>query len=195
MLEDPEAFFATARERIFHGELAQGQVDGINAILAAFDKALPKSDVRWPAYALATAYHETRGTMEPVKEYGEGRGHAYGLPEGPWKQVYYGRGDVQLTWEANYAHATRELRAHGLLTPDQDLEKTPDLACDPAIAAFIMAIGMSEGWFTGVKFSDCLAAKTDFVEARRIINGLDRAYLVAGYAYIFLASLQKGGWS
>jgi putative chitinase len=41
-------------------------VNGCNAVLAAME-GCPLS---WTAYALATAYHETASTMQPIKEYG-----------------------------------------------------------------------------------------------------------------------------
>jgi hypothetical protein len=50
--------------------------------------------------------------------------------------------------------------------------------------------GMIGGWFTGKKLSDYLGnGKVDFVNARRIINGLDRADDIAGYANSFLAAV------
>ena len=47
----------------------------------------------------------------------------------------------------------------------------------------IMSIGMREGVFTGKTLSAYLAGdKTDYVNARRIINRLDQADKIAGYA-------------
>ena len=62
-----EAFYASLRARgsgVFGTSLTQGQVDGLEAILAACD-GLP---VTHAAYVLATAYHETARTMQPVRE-------------------------------------------------------------------------------------------------------------------------------
>jgi len=80
------------------------------------------------------------------------------------------------------------------------LEAQPDLACRPDIAAKIMRAGMTEGWFTGKAFRHYLptagtASKAQFVEARRIINGTDKALLIAGYALQFQTALVKGGWA
>lgn len=134
------------------------------------------------AYLLATVYHETAHTMRPIEEYGHGRGHAYGVPTGPWHKVYDGNGDVQLTWERNYIFATKRLHALGLF-PDVDLDKNPELARRDDVAAAIAVIGMKEGWFTGKKLADYIDLKhSDFVNARRIINAMDRAVLIAGYA-------------
>jgi len=185
-----DAFFATVRANPFGGALTRGQVDGLNALLDAFGKITPPLDLRWQAYMLGTTFHETARTMQPIEEIGKGRGRAYGHPAGPWHQVYDGRGDVQLTWQQNYVHATQRLRALGMIGSDVDLARNPDLALRPEIAAAIMIHGMQEGWFTGRKLSDYFGDRvTDWIGARRIINGLDCTAKIAGYARAFLAAL------
>ena len=68
----------------------------------------------------------------------------------------------------------------------------PELANDPKIAAYIMKHGMLGGWFTGRAlhhyFSDTLS---DYVNARRIINGTDQKDLIASYAKKFEKALQS----
>jgi putative chitinase len=122
------------------------------------------------AYVLATSFWETAHTMKPVVE-------AYWLSE-TWRQnnlryyPWYGRGFVQLTWQANYKRAEAELGV--LFTQD------PNKALDPANAAAIAVTGMREGWFTGRKLSDFIDLQnSDFTDARRIINGMDRAQEIA----------------
>lgn len=64
-----------------------------------------------------------------------------------------------------------------------DLVNNPDLALNPQIAAEILVVGMEKGLFTGKKLSTYINNESnDFVNARRIINGVDRAQLIAGYA-------------
>lgn len=185
---NPAAFFAAVRTELFRGAMTQSQVDGTNSIMAAWPDG---TDLRWVAYSLATAFHETAQTMQPIEEYGKGRGRAYGHPAGPWHQVYDGRGLEQLTWEANYRHATQRLRELDVLAADLDLERIPDLAMDPQIAAAIMVYGMSEGWFTGKKLSDFFNDNaSDWVHAREIINRLDKAAAIASYALRFWRSLK-----
>lgn len=185
---DRAKFFAAVRVAPF-GHLSESQVQGTSALLDAIEKAEPL-DARWQAYMLATTYHETARMMQPIEEYGHGKGRAYGHPVGPWHCVYDGRGDVQLTWEANYIHATQRLRELGAIGSDIDLDRHPDLAMQPDIAAAIMIHGMVEGWFTGKKLADYFNDHdTDWVRARRIINGLDRADTVATYARQFHAAL------
>ena len=169
-------FYARVRP-IFGGTLSQKQVDGIEALLAATE-ALP---VTHRAYLLATAMHETASTMQPIAEYGKGRSKAYGKP-GKHGQAQYGRGYVQLTWDANYEKADKALGLNGALMKDFNL------AMQPTIAAKILVRGCSEGWFTGKKLADYLPG--DYRGARRVVNGLDKADLIAGYAREFEAALR-----
>ena len=162
-----EAFFKSVRAQF--GPLNQNQVDGINTLLAA-TALVPRMH---RAYILATAWHETASTMRPLEEYGKGAGH-------PYAPRYYGRGYVQLTWDYNYKKAGNLLGV--------DLVSNPEFALRPSIAAQIIVRGMSEGWFTGKKLSDFTA----FVSMRRIVNGTDKAALIADYARKFENALVTG---
>ena len=180
MKVDRDAFFPRARATVFHGIMEQSQVDGINFLLDAFEAVYPNGDPRWLAYMLATAYHETAAMMEPISEYGLGRGRPYGVEING--QVYYGRGYVQLTWRTNY-------EAMSLVT-GVNLVKEPGLALRPDVAAKIMFYGMEHGTFTGQRLADYFTPHaTDFLDARRIINGMDHAALIASYAHNFLESI------
>lgn len=134
------------------------------------------------AYVLATAWHESAHTMKPVREMG---GEAYLK-----KKKYYpyvGMGYVQLTWKANYMRASDEL--------DVDFVANPKLLLKPEYAAPILVIGSRDGWFTTKKLSDYITLyKSDFVGARRIINGTDKASLIAGYAKQYDALLKAEGY-
>lgn len=178
-------FFDAVRSKPFLGEVRQEQVDGCNTLIAAMEAA--GWPVSWSAYGLATAFHETAATMQPIAEYGKGKGRAYGKPDAKTGQTYYGRGFVQLTWFFNYEKAQKEL-GYPLVT-------NPDLAMQPSIAAAIMTKGMAEGWFTG-KSNKTYLDKTppDYKNARRIINGKDKADLIAGYARSFEAALKAAGY-
>lgn len=185
---DRTKFFAGYRDAF--GPLNQTQVDGLNSLLSAFEAQTLISDVRQIGYCLATVKHECADTYQPIEEYGKGRGKPYGVPTGQYGKVYFGRSYVQLTWERNYAHATDRLHQLGLLDPNLSLEQTPELAMRPDIAAAILVVGMSEGWFTGKKLSDYINDHScDFFNARRIINGTDQAQRIAGYAQAFVRIL------
>lgn len=183
---DRAKFFAPVRSSLFSGSLSQKQVDGTDALLDESEKRnVPLKHV---AYVLATAYHETAHTMQPIAEYGKGKSRPYGAP-GKHGQAQYGRGYVQLTWDANYERADKELGLNGALLKDFDLALKPD------IAAAILFSGMAEGWFTGKKLSDYISdAKADYVGARRIVNGTDKAEMIAGYARSFEGALTDAGY-
>lgn len=203
---DRAAFFAAVREKPFGGRLSQGQVDGMGAIL---DACPPDLSTDRLAYCLATPVIETANTMQPIKEYGggayfrrmydiQGDRPAKAKELGNLKPgdgaLFCGRGYVQLTGRANYAKATARLRALGYLPAGSDLEANPDLAMHPDVAAAILFVGMSEGWFTGKRLADYFGAgKTDAVGARRIINGQDRAAeIAADWGYMRTALIAAG---
>ena len=60
----------------------------------------PDADLRWLAYILATDYHETAYTMQPIEEYGKGAGYDYGEPDPVTGEIYFGTGLVQLNVES-----------------------------------------------------------------------------------------------
>lgn len=186
----PAKFFDHVRSRPPLGPtLSPEEVAGCERILdACVAAAFPAS---WAAYTLATAVHETAGTLRPIREYGKGAGRKYGVPGRNKGQVAYGRGDVQLTWDDNYERADRELGLNGALIANYDL------ALDPAVSAKIIVRGMEKGWFTGKGLADYLpktATRANFIRARRIVNGTDKADLIAGYAETFQTALIAGGW-
>jgi putative chitinase len=189
MRVDREKFFALYRTSF--GKLTQKQVNGLNSFLDAMEKF--DLSLREAAYICATTYHETAHTFLPLEEYGKGKGKKYGQAVNGKK--YYGRGYVQLTWDYNYARATKELM---MQRPDIvqsvqkrtgerfDLVEFPTQAMDVEVAAAVLVLGSQQGWFTGKKLSDYINAnKSDFINARRVINGTDRAKLIANYAQKF----------
>ncbi len=168
MMIDRDRFFGRVRVNPFGGTMKQGQVDGCNAILDAWESRPEFTDRRWLAYMLATPFVETDRTMQPIEEYGKGAGRAYGVAVKG--QVYYGRGYVALT--------------------GADLVGHPELALEPRLAALIMFEGMKGGLFTGVGLPRYFNATVDDpVNARRIINGTDRAEEIAAIHAGFLAAL------
>jgi putative chitinase len=130
------------------------------------------------SYILATAKHETADTFEPIAEYGKGKGKAYGVPDPATGQTYYGRGYVQLTWKGNYQKFSKLL--------EMDFVSIPDAVMEKHLAYIILTTGMEKGLFTGRKLSDYINEnEKDYLNARRIINGTDKAELIAGYAEKF----------
>lgn len=209
---DRKKFFTTVRQSVFHGHMRQKQVDGINIILDTWGASV-FIDMRWLAYMLGTAFHETGATMQPIKEYGnlayftrmydvQGKRPDVAKRMGNTKPGdgarYCGRGFVQLTWQINYKRAGYVL---GI-----DLVNNPDLALVPDVAARIMFEGMTDATmifedhtsiapsfsFTGRTleqyFND---SREDWISARRVINGLYHAAVIAETAQDFYAALQE----
>jgi hypothetical protein len=89
---------------------------------------------------------------------------------------------VQITGRANYRKMTDRLA----LTGDEDLVLHSDAALHPDLAYRIISYGMRNGSFTGKKLADYInAAKADYTNARRIVNALDKAATIEGYAVNF----------
>ena len=162
------------------GSLSQSQVQGLNFLVEAMDKAgftYPEA-----AYALATVHVETALTFEPVKEYG-----SLAYLKSKKYYPYIGYGYVQLTWKANYEKVGKLI---GI-----DLIKNPERALEPEVAAEIMTRGMLGGWFTGVGFRrkrpvgryDLRA----YIAARAIINGVDRAAEIGKLAMQYEKALRS----
>lgn len=189
-------FFDRVRAQMFGGKLTAAQVEGLTGILDTWEADHDAKDDRWLAYMLATAYHETDKKMQPIDEYGgdayfNGR---YG-PEGNPKKAkelgnsqkgdgarYHGRGYVQLTGRKNY-------KAMSAVT-GVDLEADPVRAKDVAVASKVMFYGMEHGSFTGRKLADYFGPHADdWVNARRIINGTDKANLIADHGHNFYAAI------
>lgn len=182
---DRLAFFDGYRAAF--GRLTQGQVDGLGLLLSSVEDYEDLPDVRWVAYMLATVKHECADTWQPIVERGpKAYFDQYNADTPIGKRLgntlsgdgfrFRGRGYVQLTGRANYE------RMDGILG-DVGLLLNPDRALIPAIAYQIMVVGMRDGLFTGKKLSDYLNDQvTDYIRARRIINGLDQAERIADYA-------------
>ena len=190
-----ELFYDKARTLLFGGKLLSSQKTGMEDIINDFFD-LGYQDKRHLAYILATVYHETGKKMLPVREgfalTDEGARkkvahYKYGTPDPITGHVYYGRGFVQITWKENYKKLGDLL---GI-----DLVNNPDLAlnCDHAVSILLegMYKGASKrGDFTGKSLENYFNETTDDpVGARKIINGNDRAGLIAGYHYHFLRCL------
>lgn len=60
----------------------------------------------------------------------------------------------------------------------------------PDISLFILIDGMKRGVFTGRKLRDYISPRNiDFYNARRIINGVDEAERIKGYAEVWQGTL------
>lgn len=186
-------FFAGVKP-MFGGSFKQPQVEGLDAILDEWDSH--PGDARHLAYMLATTFHETGKTMQPVREtFADTDEQAIAILDSSFKRgrlswvktpywrkdadgkSWLGRGLVQLTHRSNYEKF--------------GITDHPEKAMEMTTAVKIMFVGMREGIFTGKKLSDYFSGtKSDWVNARRIINGLDRANDIAGYGRQFYAAIE-----
>ena len=160
---------------------------GRDCVKLIFQKCLELNvnDLRMVSYILATTHWETgaygqRFIYEPVVEQGKGKNKSYGIPYKKTGKIYYGRGFVQITWFDNYERFTKILNKSGF---EVDLINNPDLALKPEIAVLILIIGMRDGKFTGADLDDYFdPIKSDWYNARKIINGTDKAVIISEIA-------------
>lgn len=175
--------FKQAEKKLFPKGCTALQVQAITAIMSECEC----QGVRLPnqvAYILATPYHEAYNWNDPMsrmtclKEMG-GEAYLKSKKYYPW----YGRGFSHLTWKENYE---KESKRMGI-----DLIANPERLYDYQVAANSHVYCMMAGAYTGVKLSKYVnSGKTDFPNARRVINGTDKAELIAGYAMEFLKCLK-----
>ncbi len=168
-----------------------------------------KIDNRKIAYILGTAYRESWFTMTPIREGKCGSDKCaidaidrliekkpekyktnYALPLKENGKSYYGRGLVQITKPENYRRIGKAL---GM---GDQLYDNPDLALNLNTAIKIIVVGMDKGVFThGTHTLDRYfnETKTDWLNARRIVNGgsMDNARITAAYAQKFFECLEK----
>lgn len=183
-------FYDEVRLRLFGGKLSTKQVEGLSAILEFWQKSFPEGgDTRWLAYVLATCHWETDRTFQPIEEYGKdsyfnkynGRKDLGNFGAGDGLR-FKGRGFSQITGRRNY---TKFAEILGI-----DLVNQPHLALQPGVSIAILFYGMINGTFTGKKLSDYFSGgKQDWKQARRIINGTDKAQLVADIAKKYYSAI------
>lgn len=190
---DRKKFFDGYRVRF--GPLTQSLVDAVEVLLSQIEQdsrfAGTETDRRQLAYCLATFKWETAHTMEPLDEHGSSA--YFNTRYGPQTKVgkilgntqpgdgarFHGRGYVQITGRRNYSKAKA---LTGI-----DLLSEPDRAKNPELAYKIAIQGMIDGWFTGKKLSQFIkdGQPPDYENARTIINGHDKALIIADLARRF----------
>ncbi len=191
-------FFKKYDEKFSSNKLSESNKTSLvkifNAISDYYFSEKRCCNLKYIAYMLATVKHETANTFNPISEYG---GKKYfermydpvlGKSESRKKMAkangntkkgdgvkYKGRGFVQLTWYNNYKKMQDKFGIN--------LTKFPEKALEHSLAIKIMIYGSEEGIFTGKKLSDYLNdKKTDYYNARRAINGTDKASSIENYA-------------
>ena len=136
------------------------------------------------AYVFATAEHEShfgRFMMELSDGWYLEERDDLGNTEPGDGPRFKGRGFVQITGRRNYQIWSEKIGIN--------LIDNPEKAALPEIAAIVLVRGMRDGSFTGVGLSDFIAGDSrDFFNARTLVNGRDKADLIAQFAeYYFKA--------
>lgn len=206
---DIGTFYQLAKQRFSQYQSGGNHYAGTDAILNYWNTHRELKDIRWLGYILATAYHETAYRMYPVREtlastdesaisrlenYYQKRqsGPVYWRPVDETGKGYFGRGYVQLTWDYNYKRADLRFGIDNTQNNPDSYYWNPSLALDPDDSIRITYDGMVYGWYTG----HCLLrhfqpnVRGDYREARRIINGLDRADDIGEHAIEFVEILE-----
>lgn len=190
-----EPFYAEVTKTLFFGSLPQWQKEPLDAII---NECLRRErSLTECAYSLATPYYET-GRFKYSEEIGKGSGKAYGQAAplmGTGSKVqewrtYYGRSWPQHTWLQNYAKLS--IRASLEFQREIDFVSHPDLLLsDKSLEAWALLEGLVSGMWTGKNFADFRKADgtLDYLNARQIVNGMDHADEIAGYAEQFEAAL------
>ncbi|WP_156373879.1 hypothetical protein [Rhizobium sp. Leaf386] len=202
------SFYAALRGgALFPFGLQKGQVNGIENLLNVWEKYYsgePRNDL---AYNLATAYHETAQTMQPITERGP---KSYFDKYEPGTRLgkllgntfvgdgyrFRGEGHVQNTGRRNAKFASDRLNEKFNL--GVDLVAMPGKRGDPFISAHSLFLGNREGWWTGKDLRDFIDDKDEsdaedlreFIAARRVVNGTDKATKIGGHALIFEKALK-----
>lgn len=148
----------------------------------------------WAAYMFATVLAECGPNFAPIEEKGKlpyfdrydrpplSTQLGNKLPGDGFR--YRGRGYCQITGRGHYERFGKRLST--------DLIDNPELALHPGISYRIMSEGMVHGLFTGVSLSNYLfETKKDYSNARRIINGMDKAAKIANDAMKFEICLKE----
>jgi predicted chitinase len=184
-----KTFFDSIRGlgELFPNGLTQTQVERMQAIIDGLQAR--KVSIRHAAYILATAHHESGrfNYMQeiwgptPVQKRYQGRKTLGNVVAGDGKK-FLGRGFVQITGRTNYTDWSRRLGV--------DLIKEPDLASQVKYAVPILIDGMLQGTFTTKKLSDF----STYLDMRRVVNKMDRASLIAGYAVDYEDALRKANY-
>lgn len=158
-------------ERLPDGRAKLTEQDGNVFIVGTNGKIVDRSP--------SNASHGSDPSKSPAQTYGNALGT---------ELAYYGRGYCQLTWWDNYASTGAEIGL-GL-----NLLFEPGKALEPAIAYELMAhcmvygLGFANRQRLSMFF---FGSYTNYLDARRMVNGTDHAGEIAGIARIFEKCLME----
>ncbi|RKP46972.1 hypothetical protein [Trinickia fusca] len=180
MLAQYPSYFKECNNRYLAYMLATARVESYDFIRGVFfgpfveHISYADAEQNYGCGTTATAKHRARAISMGNTEVGDGF-------------KYRGRGLVQLTFKKTYAKFSG--------VSGTDLTANPDRVLELALAVKIMMLGMRDGLFSGQGLSDYLdGANPDYVVARAIINGSDKASQFAYYAQRFEKIIKETRW-
>lgn len=187
-------------------------VSGMETLLLTQEKYLPEMALDAIAYNFATAYHETAHTMQPIMERGPTSyfdkyepgtklGKILGNTQPGDGYRFRGAGHVQNTGRANAEKSSSELNRRFQL--NTDFVQFPEQRTDPTYSALCLFFGNAEGWWTGRRLGDFLDGLDEsdaediqeYMQARRVVNGIDKRELIAQYAMSFERAFKAAGYA
>lgn len=187
---DKSKFFDAVRPIFPGGKMIESQVARLEPLLdrlTASGEYLPAA----VAYILATAHWET-DHFRTMTEYASG--HDYEGRKDLGNTVssdgprFRGRGYPMLTGRKNYVW--------GALVSGVDIVSDPARASDPVVSAELIVAGMIGGNFTGKRLGQYVTPfGVDFVGARAVVNGTDKAREIAAIASKYLLALLAAGYA
>lgn len=208
---DRAKFYDYVRGNLFGGSLSKSQVEGMENLLNVWESHFNDGPLNELAYDLATAWWETGQTMQPITERGPKSyfnkyepgtriGKVLGNTQPGDGYRFRGEGHVQNTGRRNASVATK--RINQLFGLNVDLVKNPSERGDPFISAISLFLGNREGWWTGKDIDDYIDDKDEsddedlreFMNARRVVNGTDKAEKIGRAALHFENALKAAGY-
>lgn len=177
-----------------YGAVTQDTVDALNDILDRFETEKRLKFVSHYAYVLATSFHETGiggHHFKPVREKRErANSPRRANQDRYWVTGFYGRGQVQTTWEDNYRKLGKALGVGEMFVQNPDLLLTAEWSYESLV--YGLSTGMYRKDASGPKklgryLKKDDASVEDYVRARDCVNGdiKKNGLLIAGYAEKF----------
>jgi hypothetical protein len=194
-------------------KLNSKQKENIIFLINNFDESVLLTRLSWFANILGTLRRETNDTFAPVQEgywipaskrvsalynyYTKNNPKMLSqfFPNGKYGTNYLGEGFVQLSLLSNFINFNPLVQKK---FPNYDIVKNPELAMIPEVAWLIMEEGMTRDThtfrdinFTGHTVEQYLNDKIlDWVNVRKVVNGLDCAHEIAKYSMAYYDALQ-----
>lgn len=212
-----QAFFTSLRSNLF-GTMKQSHIDGCTVVLNTAQEH--GATLEQAAYILATAYGETGGRMEPIREnmnyslsrarqvfsakrLGPNFGALVGNPRAIANQLYNGmlgnRHGTDDGWNFRGGGLGQTTGRSNYAKGAEKFGMQPEAFAEWNMTlpggAMYLTRGMLEGWTTGKKLSDYINENgIDYHNARRTWNGTFAADKYAGYARHFERALKAAGY-